>query len=68
MPKLTGLDVLRIVKANAATRSIPGVGSDELLARQDLEEIRALGAEGYQIKANLSSEALGNQVKKLLKD
>ncbi len=34
----------------------------------DIEQIRALGAEGYQIKANLSLEALGNQVKKLLKD
>jgi CheY-like chemotaxis protein len=68
MPKLTGLEVLRTLKSSEATRSIPVLVLTNSSRSLDLEEIRALGADGYQIKANLSLEALGNQVKKLLKD
>jgi CheY-like chemotaxis protein len=68
MPKLTGLEVLRTLKSSEATRSIPVLVLTNSSRSLDLEEIRALGADGYQIKANLSLEALGNQVKKLLQD
>jgi CheY-like chemotaxis protein len=68
MPRLTGLEVLRTLKSSEATRSIPVLVLTNSSRSLDLEEIRALGADGYQIKANLSLEALGNQVKKLLKD
>jgi CheY-like chemotaxis protein len=68
MPKLTGLEVLRTLKSSEATRSIPVLVLTNSSRSLDLEEIRALGADGYHIKANLSLEALGNQVKKLLKD
>jgi len=68
MPKLTGLEVLRTMKSAEATRSIPVLILTNSSRAQDIEEIRELGADGYQIKANLSLEALGTQIKKLLKD
>lgn len=68
MPKVTGLDVLRTLKARSTTQSLPVLILTNSSRAQDIEEIRALGADGYQVKANLSLEALGNQIKKLLKD
>lgn len=66
MPKVTGLEVLRTLKARDATRSIPVLILTNSSRSQDLDEILALGAEGYEVKANLSLETLGKQVQKLL--
>jgi CheY-like chemotaxis protein len=68
MPKVTGLEVLRSLKSAEPTRSIPVLILTNSSRPQDMEEINSLGADGYQVKANLSLEALGQQVKKLLKD
>lgn len=68
MPKLTGLEVLRAMKSSELTRSIPVLILTNSSRAQDIEEIRELGADGYQVKANLSLEALSSKVKKLLKD
>jgi CheY-like chemotaxis protein len=68
MPKVTGLEVLRSLKSAESTRSIPVLILTNSSRPQDMEEINSLGANGYQVKANLSLEALGQQVKKLLKD
>lgn len=68
MPKVSGLEVLRSLRSAEPTRSIPVLILTNSSRPQDMEEINALGADGYQVKANLSLEALGQQVKKLLKD
>jgi len=68
MPKLTGLEVLRAMKSAERTQSIPVLILTNSSRSQDIEEIRQLGADGYQVKANLSLEALSDKVKKLLKD
>lgn len=68
MPKVNGLEVLRTMKSTPATRSIPVLILTNSSRAQDIEEIRELGANGYLVKANLSLEALGDQIKKLLKD
>ena len=67
MPKVNGLEVLRALKSRDDTRSIPVVILTNSSRAQDIEEIRALGADGYQIKSNLSLEGLGNQIKKILR-
>jgi CheY-like chemotaxis protein len=67
MPKVNGLEVLRALKSAESTRSIPVLILTNSSRAQDVEEIRALGADGYQVKADLSLEALGNQVQKLLR-
>jgi CheY-like chemotaxis protein len=67
MPKVNGLEVLRALKSAESTRSIPVLILTNSSRAQDVEEIRALGADGYQVKADLSLEALGKQVQKLLR-
>ncbi len=68
MPKVNGLEVLRIMKSTEATRLTPVLVLTNSSRAQDIEEIRELGADGFQVKSDLSLEALSQQVKKLLKD
>jgi CheY-like chemotaxis protein len=68
MPKVMGIEVLRSVRSNEATRSIPVLVLTNSSRDQDLQEVRALGVEGYQVKSNLSLEELGTQVMRLLKE
>jgi len=66
MPKVTGMEVLRSLKSEEATRSIPVLILTNSSRDSDVKEILALGANGYQIKANLSLVELGNRVEQLL--
>jgi CheY-like chemotaxis protein len=66
MPKLHGLDVMRALKAEERTRSIPVLVLSNSSREQDVQEIMKLGAVGYLVKANLSLQELGNRVAELL--
>jgi CheY-like chemotaxis protein len=66
MPRLTGTEVLRALKADEAMRDIPVIILTNSSKESDIQEINALGVAGYQVKANLSLEELGQQVRKLL--
>jgi CheY-like chemotaxis protein len=66
MPRMTGLEVLRALKADESTRSIRVVMLTNASRPQDMDEVTKLGAAGYFIKANLSLQALGEEVTKLL--
>lgn len=66
MPKLTGLEVLRALKADQATRTIPVVILSNSSREQDIEEARRLGAADYLVKADLSLQALADRVARLL--
>lgn len=68
MPKITGLELLRILKSEEATRAIPVLVLTNSSREQDIQQIKALGAAGYFIKSNLSLQELGNQVKRLLEE
>lgn len=68
MPKMTGIEVLRALKADEKTRGIPVVILTNSSREQDFREIETLGAAGYQVKANLSLQELGNQVKRVLEE
>jgi two-component system, response regulator len=50
LPKLSGLEVLKEVKANEATRSLPVVVVTSSGEDPDVKEAYALGANGYVIK------------------
>lgn len=50
LPKISGLDVLRTIKATAELRSIPVVIFTTSEAVQDREQAYALGADGYVVK------------------
>lgn len=66
MPKLSGLDVLRALKAEAGTRAIPVLVLSNSSREGDTREVLRLGAVGYLVKANLSLQALGEQVTQIL--
>jgi CheY-like chemotaxis protein len=68
MPKMSGLEVLRSLKAAEATRAIPVLVLSNSSREQDVQETMRLGVVGYLVKANLSLQALGDRVTSLLEE
>ncbi|HEX7513075.1 MAG TPA: response regulator, partial [Candidatus Methylomirabilis sp.] len=66
MPKLSGLDMLRALRAGEQTRAIPVLILSNSSREQDIQEAERLGVSGYLVKANLSLQDLGDQVGRLL--
>ena len=66
MPKVSGLEVLRALRAEEATRSVPVLILSNSSREQDLQEIKDLGVVDYLVKANLSLQELGDRVARLL--
>ena len=66
MPKMTGTEVLKTLRAEEATREIRVLILSNSSREQDVEEITALGVSGYFVKADLSLQALGDMVARLL--
>ena len=66
MPKLNGIEVLRALRSDEKTRAIPVLVLTNSSKEADIREIESLGVSGYLVKANLSLEELGRQVKQLL--
>jgi CheY-like chemotaxis protein len=66
MPKMSGLEVLRAMKADDKMREIPVLVLSNSSRQQDVDEIMRLGAIGYLVKADLSLQALGDRVIRIL--
>lgn len=66
MPKITGVEVLRALRAEASTKAIPVLVLSNSSREQDVEEIRSLGVTDYLVKANLSLQELGDRVARIL--
>ena len=66
MPKVSGIEVLRALRAAEATRAVPVLILSNSSRERDLEEIRNLGVTDYLVKANLSLQELGDRVAGLL--
>lgn len=66
MPKVSGLEVLRALRAEEATRRVPVLILSNSSREQDLQEIKELGVTDYLVKANLSLQELGDRVARLL--
>ena len=62
MPKLQGFEVLRALKADAATAAIPVIVLSNLGQDSDVQQAMEAGAPGYIIKANLSLQELVERV------
>ena len=67
MPKLPGIEVLRALKEDESTRSIPVVILSNSSREDDKQRAVQLGAAGYYVKANLSLKELAAEVEKLVK-
>lgn len=66
MPKLPGVDVLRALRADPATRDIRVVILSNSSREQDVRVVHELGIEDYWIKSNISLKELDARVRKLL--
>jgi two-component system, OmpR family, alkaline phosphatase synthesis response regulator PhoP len=66
MPKLSGVEVLRALKADVGTKAIPVLILSNSSREQDVSEVISLGAVAYWVKANLSLKELGERVARLL--
>jgi DNA-binding response OmpR family regulator len=66
LPKLSGLEVLRSLRGEAATRDLPVLILSNSSREQDVSEITRLGVAGYLVKADLSLKALGERVAQIL--
>ncbi len=67
MPKVTGLEMLRALRAEEATRDIPVLVLSNSSRQQDIDEVTRLGVVGYFVKADLSLRELGDRVAGLLR-
>ncbi len=66
MPRMNGLDVLRILRNDEGTRSMPVIVLSNSSRQEDVDTIRSLGISGYFVKANLSLQDLSRLVEELL--
>ena len=62
LPRLSGLDVLRAVRSDAYTRSVPVLVMSSSASDQDMQALARLGANGCLVKAKLSLQELGDHV------
>ncbi|MGH9534259.1 MAG: response regulator [Terriglobales bacterium] len=58
MPKLAGLEALRLLRADTATREIPVFILSNSLRESDRDEARRLGAQAYFVKSDFSLQKL----------
>ena len=66
MPKMTGTEVLKALRAEEATKEIRVLILSNSSREQDVEEIKTLGVSGYFVKADLSLQELCDMVARLL--
>jgi CheY-like chemotaxis protein len=66
MPKLQGFEVLKRLKADPSTRSIPVIVLSNLGQDSDVRDAMALGAMEYLVKSNLSLHELVTRVEAVL--
>lgn len=66
LPKVSGLDLLRTIKAQEATKSIPVILLTNLGQDSVIKEGFNLGADGYLIKSAYTPDQIIEEVKKFL--
>ena len=66
MPKMTGFEVLKAIKADAALKGIPIVILSNLSQATDESEARTLGATDFLVKSNISMQELIDHIKPIL--
>lgn len=66
LPRKDGFEVLREIKMDPATKSIPIIVLTNLEGPDHIERAMELGAQGYLVKANYSLEEVVEKVKSIL--
>ena len=66
MPKMTGIEVLRALRADAQLRDTPVLILSNSSRELEMRDAESLGVVGYFIKANLSLQELGDRIGEIL--
>ena len=66
MPKKTGIEVLRVIKADPSTRDIPVLILSNSSRELEMQNAQELGVVDYLIMANLSLQELAERVAALI--
>lgn len=66
LPKMNGLDLLKTIKADEATKNIPTILLTNLGQDSVIKEGFSIGAEGYLIKSAYTPDQIIEEVKKFL--
>ena len=66
LPKISGFEILRLMKKDKATRDIPVILLTNLGQKKDVEKGFALGANDYLIKAHFMPSEVVDKVKKII--
>jgi len=67
LPKKSGFDILKEIKADSKVKDIPVLILSNLAQEKEIEEGMALGAEGYIVKSNVSIQQVIEKIKETLK-
>ena len=68
LPKKSGFDILKEIKADSKVKDIPVLILSNLAQEKEIEEGMALGAEGYIVKSNVSVQQVVEKIKEALKN
>ncbi len=66
MPKVSGIELLRTLRADPATRDVRVLILSNSSRQADIDEATRLGIYGYLVKANMSLDELGDRVAALV--
>ena len=66
LPNMDGFDVLKKLKANRETSSIPVILLTNLSQKQDVEQGLSLGADDYLVKAHFMPSEVVDKINRLL--
>lgn len=66
MPKMTGIDVLKAIKANPDTASVPVIVLTNLSGQQDAEMALTLGAVKFIVKSNYKPKEVVDLVNEII--
>ncbi len=67
LPKMDGFLVLKSLKEEASTKNIPIILLTNLGQDEDINKGKAMGADDYLVKANLTPSEVVEKVKEILK-
>lgn len=67
MPKQSGMDILKELHANSATKSVPVIVASNLDQKSTIEEAIALGAKDYFVKSEATITDILEKCKKVLR-
>lgn len=66
LPRMNGLEVLKNLKGNPETKSIPVIVISNISDESDIEKAKKLGAQDYLIKADYKLDEIVEKIKEII--